>query len=154
VKWLSLNVAYTRVDVGSLAGVDSDRVEINSISEDSADAADADGGRRRLEGAAVVDFTIVPAADGTPVAVETLTTAFAEPVSLPSVGASTASAVTEPVLYEGPVWLRQTVSRLCQFVLSVRRVDDPVSKVQLVLKRGATFCAAWRLLATHNWDRI
>jgi hypothetical protein len=86
--------ARGRADVAAAAGVSADRVLINSISG----------------GSAVVDFSVTPTVDGTPLAANALSAAFAADVSLPTLGVSTVGAVSAPTVSEISALQAQMIS--------------------------------------------
>jgi hypothetical protein len=86
-------------DVAAALNVATSQVVINSVT-----AYSLSGRRRQLQssGAIMVNFSVLPASDGTVVAPSALATAFSVGVTLPTVGASTAGAVSTPVVTAAP----------------------------------------------------
>jgi hypothetical protein len=72
---------HFKADVASLLSVSATRIAINSI----------------RSGSVVVDFSVAPDTDGSALAAADLTTTFATPVALASLGISTEGAISTPV---------------------------------------------------------
>ena len=114
-------------DVASQTGVSADRVLISSISG----------------GSAVVAFSVTPAADGAPLAANTLTAAFAGAVSLPSVGASTTAAVSTPTVSDAAPTAAEMATLQAQVAALPSGADITALQTQVTQLMGAHFmCAA------------
>ena len=114
-------------DVASQTGVSADRVLISSISG----------------GSAVVAFSVTPAADGAPLAADTLTAAFAGAVSLPSVGASTTAAVSTPTVSDAAPTAAEMATLQAHVAALPSGADITALQMQVTQLMGAHFmCAA------------
>lgn len=112
--------------MASQTGVSADRVLISSISG----------------GSAVVAFSVTPAADGTPLAANTLTAAFAGAVSLPSVGASTTAAVSTPTVSDAAPTAAEMATLQAHVAALPSGADITALQTQVTQLMGAHFICA------------